>query len=123
MNLPSQMISSFDYFKKIVNQLYPNVTHLECDNWPHNVTPIYYHDGGMTITEYPPVVSWSISGRIFKYVLAPKIRNDFRLISGSARRPVVDYNEQSGLILELIKYSVEGKTIEEINDILQRLEG
>ena len=120
--------SPFDYFKQIVKQLYPTVTHLECDSWSHNVAPIQYHDGDMTRTEYPPLVSWRISDRRFNYVLAPKFRtvdyNDFvSIISGSARRTVVDYKEQEQLILELIKYTVEGKTTEEINAILQRLEG
>ncbi len=123
--LPSQMTSPFDYFKQIVKQLYPTVTHLECDSWSHNVKPIQYHDGDMTRTEYPPVVSWRIGNNRFRYVLAPKFRtvdyNDFvSIISGSSRRTVVDYKEQEQLILELIKYSVEGKTSEEINSILEQ---
>jgi hypothetical protein len=123
--LPSQMISPFDHFKQIVKQMYPQVTHLECDSWSDNVQPIMYDDCGSKRTEYPPVTSWRIGNNRFKYVLAPKFKtvynNDFvSIISGSSRRTVVDYKEQEQLILELIKYTVEGKTSEEINLILEQ---
>jgi hypothetical protein len=123
--VPSQMISPFDHFKQIVKQLCPTVTDLKCDARPGNVEPIKYDDCGEHRTEYPPVISWNIGNTRFKYVLAPKFKpvyNDTRvsIISGSTRRTVVEYKEQEQLVTELIKYTVEGKTSDEINSILKQ---
>jgi hypothetical protein len=123
--LPSLIYSPFDHFKQIVKQLYPTVTDLRHDDWSDNVQPIKYDDYGSKRTEYPPVTSWRIGNHRFRYVLAPKFKtvynNDFvSIISGSSRRTVVDYKEQEQLVLELIKYTVEGKTSEEINSILKK---
>lgn len=124
--LPSSMPSSFDYYKQIVKQLYPQVTHLECDGWSDNVQPIKYYDDIFERTEYPPIVSWRIGDKRFKYVLDPKFKKTYHsdivsVLCGSTIRTNVDYQDQEKIVLELIKYTVEGKTTEEINLILDTL--
>lgn len=124
--LPSSMPSSFDYFKKIVKQMYPQVTHLECDSWSDNVQPIKYYDDNFERTEYPPVVSWRVDDKRFKYVLDPKFKKTYHsdlvcVLTGSTIRTKVDYKDQEKIVLELIKYTVEGKTTEEINLILENM--
>lgn len=125
MNI-TKLYSQFDYFKQIIKQLYPQVTDLKCDPWCDSVQPIKYYDYSHERTEYPPVVSWRVYGRRHKYVLAPKFKtvyyNDMvSILSGSTTRTKVDYRDQEKLILDLIRYTVEGKTTEEINDILDEL--
>lgn len=124
MLYPSQISKPFDYFKQIVKQLYPQVTHLECDHWCDNVQTIKYFDGLVERTEYPPVVSWRVYGRKHKYVLDPKFKTTYcnnvgSIFSSSVTRTQVDYKKQEQLILDIIKWTVEGKTTVEINDILE----
>lgn len=124
--IPSQFTKPFDYFKQIIKQMYPQVTHLECDNWNDNVQPIRYTDAGLERTEYPPVVSWRIGERRFRYVLSPKFKTTYHndivsILSRSNIRTNVNYKHQEKIVLELIKYTVEGKTTEEINLILDTL--
>ena len=106
--------------------MYPQVTHLEIDHWCDNVQPIKYNDYLVERTEYPPVVSWRIGERRYRYVLAPKFKTIYHndivsILTSSTKRTKVDYQDQEKLVLDLIKWSVEGKTTEEMNELLEEL--
>lgn len=118
--LPSKFKSPFDYFKEIVYKLYPTVTNLECDNWVDNVEPIKYYDGRIERNEYPPVISWRIGKTRYRYVLAPTLKKVYyddlvSTLTGTGSRTKVDYHDQERIVLDLIKTSVEGKSVDEMN--------
>ena len=114
--------SPFDYFKTIIKQKFPEVTHLEINHWVDNVQPIRYD---IDRIEYPPVVSWRIGTKRFKYVLNPKFKEQYHndwlsVLSGKSRTVNVDYSNQEQVLYEIIKYTVDGKSMDEINDILSK---
>jgi hypothetical protein len=118
------IVSPFEQFKRVIGQLYPTVSNLIIDDWTDNVKPIQYYDGGCIRTEHPPVVSWRIGDKRFRYVLDPQFKtqhnNDFiSIVSGRSSTTNIDYNGQEKVILDLIKWSVEGKSTEEMNDLLE----
>ena len=108
--------------EQIVESEFPQITNFRILYF-ENVEPVISPDYK---TEYPPVVRWSVGNNRFSYVLKPEFAKHF--IEFSWWMPFdnkieykADYNKQHDTLLNCLRWSVEGKTAEEINHLLGNL--
>ena len=117
MALPSTFKSSL--LEDTVKARFPTISRFEIDWMSESVQPVIYDDIGIKYYEYPPVAKWQIGNVRFKYVAKPTFKKTSGLWwlpkSGSVR---ADYNDDVDNLFQVIQWTVEGKTTEEINDLL-----
>jgi hypothetical protein len=121
---------SFEHpIHKWVKYKYPNVSGFKIDTMPENVVPVEY-DAGYSWNlfgsknrgdrnEYPPVVSWRVGVNIFKYVLHPRFKEDswHAFLCGGVDI-TADYTDEQEIVMQLLKWSSEGYSSEEMNKML-----
>ena len=112
-------IYSVSILERTVKAKFPTISRFEVDWSGENVRPVVYDDGRAELREYPPVAKWRIGNTRFSYVGKPT----FKRISGvwwlpNSGRTIADYNDDTDNLFQVIQWTVEGKTAEEINRLL-----
>lgn len=105
---------------KLVAAHFPTVERFEVDHMAHGVKPVEYHDGnGRLRREYPPVVTWRVGSQRYAYVLKPKLRRErWGVLCFGGTTVRADYKSEDDKLWQLLQWSVEGKTADEINRML-----
>ena len=106
---------------KIVALRFPSVTGFRVDHMAENVRPVEYEDGrGHKAKEWPPVARWRIGSQRYSYVLKPAFTAEQWRITpffgGTTVR--ADYSAEDDKLWQLLQWSVDGKTADEINHLL-----
>lgn len=106
---------------KIVAARFPGVEGFRVDNMAVNVQPVEYQDGrGRKANEWPPVARWRVGAQRFSYVLKPAFKAERWQIGPLFGGTTVsaDYSAEEDKLWQLLQWSVEGKTADEINHLL-----
>lgn len=106
---------------KLVAARFPSVEGFRVDHMAENVLPVEYKDGqGRKANEWPPVARWRVGAQRYSYVLKPTFKAERwqigRLFGGTTVR--ADYSAEDEKLWQLLQWSVEGKTADEINRLL-----
>lgn len=106
---------------KIVAARFPSVEGFRVDHMAENVLPVEYEDGrGRKANEWPPVARWRVGAQRYSYVMKPAFRAERwqigPLFGGTTVR--ADYSAEDEKLWQLLQWSVEGKTADEINRLL-----
>lgn len=106
--------------KKLIESRFPGVRGFEIDYLSERVEPVVYKDGrGRQSKEWPPVACWRVGEQRFRYVLKPSFiveRWGVLCFGGTTAR--ADYSGEDGKLWQLLQWSTEGKTADEINRLL-----
>ena len=91
------------------------------DHFAERVQPIEYEDGrGRKANEWPPVARWRVGAMHYSYVLKPRFVAErwqmTPLFGGTHVR--ADYGDEDEKLWQLLQWSVECKTADEINRLL-----
>ena len=107
------------HLEDLVKRRFPTIQNLRIDHLSNQVQPVRYMDGLSEKNEYPPVLYWRVHGRRFAYVLQPSFKVE-RVTGLFYDRAVtnVDYSAEDEKIWQVLEWSVQGKTEEEINALL-----
>ena len=103
---------------KMVALRFPSVLDFAVERM-HNVQPVEYRDHGKNRREYPPVARWSVGDKRFRYALKPTFKVErwgVLCFGGTTTR--ADYSDEDGKLWQLLQWSAEGKTADEINRLL-----
>lgn len=106
---------------KIVAARFPSVENFRVDYMAGNVQPVEYEDGrGRKANEWPPVARWRVGAQRFSYVLKPAFKAERWQIGPLFGGTTVhaDYSAEDDKLWQLLQWSVEGKTADEINHLL-----
>jgi hypothetical protein len=106
---------------KIVAARFPSVEGFRVDHMAENVQPVEYEDGrGRKANEWPPVARWRVGLQRYSYVLKPTFKAERWQMTpffvGTTVR--ADYSAEDDKLWQLLQWSVEGKTADEINRLL-----
>lgn len=120
------MTSSIDRYshhalEKHVAARFPSIRNFRIASETGNVEPVVFTDErGKTQHEYPPVAMWQVGGLRYRYVFIPTFRATPWQASPFFRGTTVsaDYSDEKDRLFEILRLSAEGKTAEEINQIV-----
>lgn len=106
---------------RLVQERFPNVEDFRVDYMVENVQPVEYEDGrGRKAKEWPPVARWRVGSIRYSYVLEPRFVAErwqmTPLFGGTHVR--ADYSAEDDKLWQLLQWSAEGKTADEINRLL-----
>lgn len=106
---------------KMVAARFPSVEGFRVDHMAENVQPVEYEDGrGRKANEWPPVARWRVGAQRYSYVLKPTFKVErwqmTPFFGGTTVR--ADYSAEDDKLWQLLQWSVEGKTADEINRLL-----
>jgi hypothetical protein len=106
--------------EKLIEVRFPSIRNFNVDSMSVSVTPVKYEDGhGYECNEYPPVATWRVGNTRYKYVLKPTFRSDvWRAFIFSGTTVRADYSSEEEKMWQILQWSVEGKTADEINQLL-----
>ena len=106
---------------KIVAARFPSVKGFHVNRMTENVDPVEYEDGnGNRANEWPPVARWRVGTQRFSYVLKPAFQAVRWQIGPIFCGTIVqvDYHAEDDKLWKLLQWSVEGRTVDEINEML-----
>jgi hypothetical protein len=105
---------------KLIATRFPGVRGFEIDYLAERVQPVEYKDGrGRRANEWPPVARWCVGGQRFRYVLKPTFRAErWGVLCFGGTTVRADYSDEDGKLWQLLQWSAEGKTADEINQLL-----
>lgn len=106
---------------ELVKARFPSVDGFRVDHMAENVQPVEYEDGrGRKANEWPPVARWRVGSMRYSYVLKPRFVSErwqmTPLFGGTHVR--ADYSAEDERLWQLLQWSVDGKTADEINRLL-----
>lgn len=105
---------------KLVAARFPSVKGFRVDHMAENVQPVEYEDGrGRKANEWPPVASWRVGSQRYSYVLKPEFRRErWGVLCFGGTTVRADYSAEDDKLWHLLQWSAEGKTADEINQLL-----
>lgn len=109
---------------KLVAARFPNVEDFHIDYNAANVKPVEYDNGrGIKSDELPLVVRWRIGSQRYAYVMKPTFKVEQREICPFLGLKITnvraDYSADDVIIWKLLQWSVEGKTADDMNRIIE----
>lgn len=115
----------YDTLKNIVRVKFPTVRDFRIEEYSPNHPVIEYYDvgAGRRKSEYPPVCRWRVGSTNYVFIAKPTfinrhVKSWFGLVHRNYTE--VSYTGEDDKLMEAIGLSVEGKTGEEINQIMGR---
>lgn len=116
------MQSFQDPYLKAIKSFFPAVEDIQIEHHTYDmVKPIGYFDYETLRErqEHPPIIRWRVNEKVFRYILKPT----FSIVKAASltrpyRSTVIDYSSEEHKILQIIKWTTEGKTDVEINKLL-----
>lgn len=105
---------------KLIAAQFPGVRDFEIDHIEEKVLPVGYEDGrGRKANEWPPVARWRVGEQRFSYVLKPTFRTErWGVLCFGWTAVRADYSDEDDKLWQLLQWSAEGKTADEINKLL-----
>ena len=107
--------------EKQVAAMFPRVQDFHVETMTANTTPVEFNGGPRTVREYPPVARWRVGDVRFSYALKPTFRSERWggwFFGGEDVR--VDYDQERETLMKLLTWSSEGKSPEEMNNLLRQ---
>jgi len=105
---------------KLIAARFPGVCDFEIDHLAERVQPVEYEDcKGRMANEWPPVACWRVGVQRFRYVLKPTFRAErWGVLCFGGTTVRANYSDEDGKLWQLLQWSSEGKTADEMNRLL-----